>query len=376
LTLSEALKVKGEVTVTIFESYVHQQHPHPPVINQHETQLVRYSDNHYIISPYTVLDQITKLTLWSANGAALLESSTEEGEYQLSGDILTYGPYEKAVEPYRNSPLLVHFENNSPFITASKVVREITISHWGNIAVEETYFLEHVGAKLAGGLFSRYEYQRMGPSPSSVRTLRAILPTFAKDIYYRDDIGNVSTSHVNIHADEGIVADFDPRFPLYGGYKIDFYFGYNVNAEELLSYDTSSGNFVLRTDFGVPFPTLVVNELIVKVVLPEGAIDGDLSVDGGGVARNPNEVLISYLDTTGRTVVSATRHNNVVHHNADKLTVAYQYSKISLLRKPVLLVLGILAAFVAAMLWTRLNLDIRGDCSVAVPEAARDKRRL
>lgn len=94
------------------------------------------------------------------------------------------------------------------------MVREVEVSHWGklerlpfncsgymflsiaigNIAVEDIYELKHAGAVLKGG-FSRFEYQarRGAPSPS-FRSLTASLPAQAHDIYYRDQIGNISTS--------------------------------------------------------------------------------------------------------------------------------------------------------------------------------------
>jgi oligosaccharyltransferase complex subunit alpha (ribophorin I) len=67
--------------------------------------------------------------------------------------------------------LVVHYENNTPFLTVSRMTRVIEISHWGNIAVEETYDLVHSGAVLKGP-FSRYDYQRSQDGVSSVKSFR------------------------------------------------------------------------------------------------------------------------------------------------------------------------------------------------------------
>ena len=83
------------------------------------------------------------------------------------------------------SALKVHYENNSPFLTVSKLTRVIEVSHWGNIAVEEFIDIRHTGAKLKGS-FSRYDYQRMPNSGvSSVKSFKTILPAAASDVYYR-----------------------------------------------------------------------------------------------------------------------------------------------------------------------------------------------
>jgi oligosaccharyltransferase complex subunit alpha (ribophorin I) len=92
---------------------------------------------------------------------------------------------------------MFHYMNNKPFAKFSTITRELEVSHWGSIAVEEIYELKHAGAKLSGG-FSRFDYmmKRAGfPSPS-FRSLTAVLPLQATNIYYRDQIGNISTSSI------------------------------------------------------------------------------------------------------------------------------------------------------------------------------------
>lgn len=52
------------------------------------------------------------------------------------------------------------------------MTRVIEVSHWGNIAVEETVDLKHTGAVLKGP-FSRYDYQRQPDSGiSSVKSFK------------------------------------------------------------------------------------------------------------------------------------------------------------------------------------------------------------
>ena len=68
----------------------------------------------------------------------------------------------------------------------------------------------YLGAKLKGS-FSRYDFQRNPQSgPSAVKSYKTILPAAAKDVYYRDEIGNISTSHLR-EDDDSVELELRPR---------------------------------------------------------------------------------------------------------------------------------------------------------------------
>ena len=75
------------------------------------------------------------------------ESYQGAGPVSKSGATVTYGP-NTDVPPFSGGTLSVHFENNAPFAEAVSVVREIEVSHWGNVYVEENYNIKHTGAVL------------------------------------------------------------------------------------------------------------------------------------------------------------------------------------------------------------------------------------
>ena len=65
-----------------------------------------------------------------------------------------------------------------------------------------------VGAALKGP-FSRYDFQR-NSGPSAVKSYTTLLPAAAQDVYYRDEIGNISTS--NARPEEDLVSlELRPR---------------------------------------------------------------------------------------------------------------------------------------------------------------------
>ena len=75
-----------------------------------------------------------------------VESFTKEEPTAQTGSTIKYGPYTD-LAPFSVSPMRLHFENNAPFAVATSLVREVEISHWGNVYVEEAYVIEHIGAK-------------------------------------------------------------------------------------------------------------------------------------------------------------------------------------------------------------------------------------
>lgn len=170
------------------------------------------------------------------------------GSCSQKGDTITYGPYAD-IAPFSKSQMSLHFENNSPFITVTKASKLVEISHWGNVAVEEEFELRHDGAKLKG-TFSRYDYQRtrvifdytnphfwkQGHAPAHIPTLTQILPVDATDFYYRDEIGNISTSMVE-YTDENVILQLAPRFPLFGGWRFGYYMGYNLPLSSYVFWD-------------------------------------------------------------------------------------------------------------------------------------------
>ena len=136
-------------TLEVLYVLTHSLEPFPAEIGQSESQLVFYRDSALILSPYHIKQQTTFIKTPSTK----VESFTRVEPTNRAGTEIKYGPYEDR-PPYTFSPILVHFENNSPFAVVEELVREVEISHWGNIQVTEQYTLVHAGARHKG-VFSR-----------------------------------------------------------------------------------------------------------------------------------------------------------------------------------------------------------------------------
>eukprot|EP00850_Spirogloea_muscicola_P016550 SM000135S26994 [mRNA] locus=s135:147380:150215:+ [translate_table: standard] len=401
LALPEPLAPGEKLSVEALVAITGALEPFPAEIGQSDNQFVLFRDGHYALSPYPSERQSTLLRLPSAR----VESFTPLPPNNNAGKELTFGPYDN-VPPLAHSPLTVHYEHDRPFAVAEDVVREIEVSHWGNVYVQEDYSFVHAGARHKG-VFSRFEYQSRPhmSGVSSLRGLRARLPPSAHSIYYRDEIGNISTSLVRYHV-ENTELELSPRYPLLGGWRAKFTIGYSVPLEEFVSR-ALGGQRVLRATFSTPFEDVVVNNLVVKVVLPEGC--WDINAEAPYEAEQKMEVPPSslrllqcwrqlrvmspslwglasskcciscdehrlvlltlpyttarmqtkytYLDTVGRPVVVLQKRNLVPEHSED-FQVFYRFNPLAQLVEPLLLVAAFFTFFLASMAYVRCDFTI------------------
>ncbi|XP_015606406.1 dolichyl-diphosphooligosaccharide--protein glycosyltransferase subunit 1 [Cephus cinctus] len=361
IELKDSLPPGRSVSVEVEVVSTHELVPHPKEIIQKEKQLVRYTGNLYLYSPYPVLKQSTMVVFPSRN----IESYTKIKPVSQTESTITYGPYDKRA-PFSSEELAVHFENNSKFLTVTRLERVIEISHWGNIAVEETINLLHTGALLKGS-FSRYEYARESKSgEASVQSFDTILPAAASDVYYRDEIGNISTSHARIKKDS-VELNLRPRFPLFGGWKTRYTVGYNVPSYEYLFHSGDQYTLEMRLLDHV-FDDMVVDELIVKIILPEGSRDIELILPYAAT-RLPDSLHYTYLDTTGRPVISVTKKNLVENH-IQNFRLRYTFPRLLMLQEPLLVAVALYLLFLMVIVYVRLDFSIDKD------EASESKLRI
>ncbi|KAI3370395.1 hypothetical protein L3Q82_025149 [Scortum barcoo] len=355
--LASSLAAGAQLKAKVEMTFSHVLKPFPTHVTQAERQLVVFQGNHYLYSPYPTRSQTTRVRLASKT----VESYTKLGNPSKNDEIIEYGPF-RDVAPFSEDTMKIHYENNTPFLTISSITRTIEVSHWGNIAVEETIDLRHTGAILKGP-FSRYDYQRQSDSGiSSVKSFKTILPASAQDVYYRDEIGNISTSHLQV-LDDSVEVEVRPRFPLFGGWKTHYIIGYNLPSYEYLY--TLGDQYALKMRLvDHVYDDQVIDFLTVKIILPEGArnihVDTPYKID-----RMPNQLHYTYLDTFGRPVLVATKSNLVEHHIQD-VVVHYNFNKILMLQEPLLVVGAFYILFFTVIIYVRLDFAITKDPAAEV----------
>ena len=194
ITLQESLSPGAATKLKVTTVFSHVIQPYPREIGQSDKQLVQFTaSGAYYLSAYPTTTQTLTVTLPSATN---IESFSRIKPVAADGSQVVYGPYAD-IKPFSSGAprnLVIHYENNSPFMAVTNLDRLIEVSHWGNIAVEETVQILHTGAVLKGS-FSRYDYQRSPNSgQSSVKSYKSLLPAASTDVYYRDEIGMANLS--------------------------------------------------------------------------------------------------------------------------------------------------------------------------------------
>ncbi|XP_045495957.1 dolichyl-diphosphooligosaccharide--protein glycosyltransferase subunit 1 [Colias croceus] len=347
--LKDAINAGSSAVITTESVFTKSLIPYPTAITQQEDQLVKYNGNLYYFSPYYVTSQKTNVILNTKS----VESFTKVKPFSQLDGTLIFGAYPN-IGPFTEKELNVHFKNNSPFLTVSRIERLIEVSHWGNIAVEEKVEIEHTGAKLKGP-FSRYDYQQDHHSgPASVRAYKTLLPASAADVYYRDTNGNISTSNMRVKKDS-VELDLRPRYPLFGGWKTHYTLGYNVPSYEYLYHSGNEYLLKMRVIDHI-FDDMQVDELVTKVILPELAHNIKVNFPYA-LTRLADSVHYTYLDTHGRPVISFTKKNVVENHIQD-FQLRYTFPTIFMFREPLLVVASLYSLFLCVIIYVRLDFSI------------------
>ncbi|CAJ0600819.1 unnamed protein product [Cylicocyclus nassatus] len=327
--------------------------PLPAKITQKENQYVVYNGNAHYAAAYPVEQEKTTVKLGPGKTLSVSQVSPTAQENER----VVYGPY-KDQPAFNKKPIKIHYENNAPFVVATVVERTIEVSHWGNIAVEEYIELVHKGAELKGP-FSRIDHQldRRGRRQPALLHFTTILPASAKDIYYRDEIGNISTSAVRLRADS-VDVELKPRFPLFGGWRTSYVIGYNVPSFEYL-YNKGNNYALKMRVLDHIFDNAVVEKLTTKIILPEMIRKVRLTTPYS-MERRPDEVRATYLDTTGRTVIVLQKENLVPEH-IQSFTLFYEFEFSQMIREPLLATAFFFALFTVVIIYVRFDFTIVAD---------------
>lgn len=181
-----------------------------------------------------------------------------------------------------------------------------------------------------------------------------MLPAAAVGTYYRDDIGNISTSYMRIMKD-AVELELRPRFPLFGGWQTRHVIGYNVPSYEYL-YNSGNDYLLKMRIMDHVFDDMVVEKLTTNIILPEGVYSVDFSTPYP-VNRLPDSLYHTYLDTRGRLVITLTKNNLIENHIQD-FTLKYKFASILMLQEPMLVVLSLYSLFLVVIVYVRLDFSI------------------
>ncbi|CAJ0929990.1 unnamed protein product, partial [Ranitomeya imitator] len=235
----------------------------------------------------------------------------------------------------------------------AKVTAEVKLSNPGPAAVHS--FMVALELELAEHL--AFLGVKTEDEEHGYLEVRPFCRAAAQDVYYRDEIGNISTSHLMV-LDDPVEMEIRPRFPLFGGWKTHYMIGYNLPSYEYL-YNLGD-QYALKMRFiDHMFDEQIVDSLTGKIILPEGA--KNINVENPyNLNRAADELHYTYLDTFGRPIIVAHKNNMVEQHIQDVM-VHYTFNKILMLQEPLLVVGAFYILFFTVIIYVRLDFSITKD---------------
>ena len=346
------MNYEEERTLVVKEDYFEKLQFYPKKIQIKDDQYALYKDSLNYLSAYQTNQQETVVTLPNEKTSIVKYTMSKSNKIK---DKITY-TFNKIVPAFKSEPLYIHYEYNEPFMVMNYAHKNYQISHWGNIAVSEDYQLANIGALLEGE-FGRVDYDDYGRygGKTAMKYLVANLPIRSWGLWYRDEIGNVSTSHASREWDDVKLVLY-PRFPIMGGWKSNFDIGYNLPSKFHIKTN-DKGSYVLNLTFGMPYDDILAKNYSVKVALPEGAevTKVDLPVDGKYEITYEKEY--GCLDLLGRKSVVITMSNVYDIHKVN-FQIYYNYSSWALISKPVILCVYFFVIFAALIIYFRADVSL------------------
>ncbi|KAI7904226.1 Ribophorin I [Cokeromyces recurvatus] len=350
--LDKPVQPQQDVLIGIKIAYTHLIKPMPAKLPQVARQHTSFAFNTYLISPYTTKETKTTLQTPSKN---IISHTGGQGKTTVNNNKIVYGPYTN-ISPMSFDLATCHFENTKPLLTVTSLKRDIEVSHWSqNLAVEEHYALRNDGAQLEQS-FSRIQYQMSSHIHDQTNVLKGLsfdLPVSARDVYFRDEVGNVSTSHFRVQNDKALL-EIQPRYPLFGGWNYTWYHGYNADLASYVHSD--KGKYMLKVNFVENVKNMVIDKATVRVILPEGSSHIKVTTPFD-VDSESTTFYFTYFDSTGRTMVVLEK-NNVIKDHELPILIEYEYTTSRLLQKPLVTSFAIFLLFVISIIIGKMSFTI------------------
>ncbi|KAF8979910.1 proteasome regulatory particle base subunit [Entomortierella lignicola] len=356
IKLSEPLAPGEKTQITIAASFSNSIRPFPTHIVQGERQFFLYFGNPFALTAYPATKQ--KTTVITPNSQLEVIEHPEEAELVIKNNQVILGPYNE-VKALEHGIFEIQYQLTGAVPYVSHLRRDIEVSQWGNnLAVEEHYKFVNKGAELKGH-FSRIDLQLNPMSAresNGIMALMSQIPKLATEIYYRDEIGNISTSTL-VQQPDHIILTFRPRFPIFGGWNTTWYTGYNVPLDGYLRV-AKSGKNILKVPVFVPLRFTTYGDIEVRVVLPEGSKNVNVHVPFE-VEEIEHSNTKTYMDSAGRHTITIHAKNLIEEHAQDML-IEYELDAASYLTKPIAAAVMLMIIFATSIVYSRLDFRIGG----------------
>jgi oligosaccharyltransferase complex subunit alpha (ribophorin I) len=228
---------------------------------------------------------------------------------------IEYGPFVD-IDPYQYKDFKVHFANQNYALVAKNYAKTVKVAYYRPLLhFQEDYEVHNEGAKYyitnlwLKGHFSMIDHKMRTHRniPGGVTVFDSIIPIDSTEIFFKDLIGNVSTSTI-VDSKKKKHLELHPRYPVYGGWRYSWFHGYTTPQEAFLK---SLGGEKLEISVSMT-PTvkgLLCEKAKLTVILPEGA--RQIRIDNPYDGKQSVVIKHLYFDTIGRPTVIIERENLV-----------------------------------------------------------------
>lgn len=332
-----------DMRIMVREIYANRKAPFPSTMKLTETPKLRVIDDAYYPTVYKTRKMKSSFECDQCN--TVKATKMENGE--VRGKIVRYGNF-KNVEALKSHTVYIQltFDAAQPIFTSAS--REITLSHWSSISVEEEYRLINNLPKVSNG-FGRIDY-----NPYNIKyaltNMYCELPVETTDLSYTDEIGNITTSRA--YRDfESVKFSIEPRFPLVGGWKTYWKQNYDLPQESYIKPTGNPDEYEFNINFSHPFDDIVAEEFEFSIILPEGATDTKIDIPFE-MDNIKHATVFKYLDLFGRQKIIMSKRNILEQVHDKTVRVTYKLSKNSHYLKPAILIFYLFVLlFVLQQLW-------------------------
>ena len=354
----EPIKQNEEITIKVNEHYFNSIKFLPEKITLKQDQKMLYKQTLNFLSSYLTKEQKTEI-YFEKKSIRLIKYTKENSTLTENG--IEY-KIKNNIKPYETIPFMIHYINNDPYVIINKAYISYKISHWGNIEVNQQFNIENIGAKLEG------EFDRNDYDPTNIKggrnaftQLEAELPLRSWGLWYRDEIGNVSTSNA-VREWDNVKLYLYPRFPILGGWKSNFGIGFNLPSKFHINTD-NLGNYKVNLNFGMPFNDIVARNYTMEIILPSGASINKIDLPIQSYYYLSFGKYYGTLDFFGRKSIIIELNNVYDIHNV-LFHIEYKFSSINLLLKPLILISYFFFIFICLIFYSRSNFSLSKESKI------------
>jgi oligosaccharyltransferase complex subunit alpha (ribophorin I) len=358
VALATPLEAGDELALVVAYDLASAIVPSPPEIEEGGAHFVELDVPTFFSSPYAT-KSLTAVVKLANRPTGDVVSGPQP--FKINGATVVFGPYSD-VQPLWKEGVKLRFKNNRGMLVASEALREVYVSHWGNIAAKEEYHVENAAARHTGR-WSRVDYAKGSHSPLASHTaigdVWVYLPMRSSNVVYKDLVGNITTSRMRKPNGKNLPVQLSFRFPLLGGWKNHFWYTYDVPLSDL-AQSRGLSHWVKVPVYPSINERFMCHRLSIRVLLPEGAKNVAVLPHPSlefSVAKTLEKTTLNYFGRTVVTLSASDVYANAPEHDKH-VYVSYDFAPICLLAAPLLVASGIFAVFVAFIVYAGADLRL------------------